>query len=91
MPPSLHGVYRKGKIVIEKLPRDIQDETPVIVTFLTKGDIDLRERGIDKKQAKLLRAQLSSFAEDWESAEMSAYAHYDAALGKFPCQKLTGH
>jgi hypothetical protein len=33
----------------------------------------LREHGIDKKQAKLLRAQLAPFADDWESPEMSAY------------------
>ena len=79
---SLHGVYRKGKIEIEKPPRNIQDETPVIVTFLTGGGVDLRERGVDKKQAKLLRAQLVSFAEDWESPEMSSYDNYDAAHRK---------
>jgi len=39
---SLHGVYRKGKIEIEKLPKDMQDETPTIVTFLTEGAVDLR-------------------------------------------------
>jgi hypothetical protein len=79
---SLHGVYRKGKIEIEQPPRNIQDETPVIVTFLTEGGIDLRERGIDKKQAKRLRAQLASFAEDWEAPEMSVYDDYDAAHSK---------
>lgn len=79
---SLHGVYRKGKIEIEKPPRNIQDETPVIVTFLTESSIDLRERGIDKKKAKLLRAQLAPFAQDWESPEMSDYDNYDAARSK---------
>jgi len=79
---SLHGIYRKGKIEIERPPRDIQDETPVIVTFLTEGKIDLRERGLDKKQAKLLRAQLAPFAEDWDAPEMSVYDNYNAAHGK---------
>jgi hypothetical protein len=78
----LHGVYRKGKIEIEKPPREIQDETPVIVTFLTENDIDLRERGIDKKQAKLLRGQLATFGEDWNAPEMSLYDNYDAARRK---------
>jgi hypothetical protein len=79
---SLHGVYRKGKIEIEKPPREIQDETPVIVTFLTENDIDLRERGIDKKQATLLRGQLATFGEDWNAPEMSLYDNYDAARRK---------
>jgi hypothetical protein len=79
---SLHGVYRKGKIEIEKPPRNIQDETPVIITFLTQEGVDLHERGIDKKQAERLRAQLASFAEDWESPEMSDYDNYDAARSK---------
>lgn len=79
---SLHGVYRKGKIEIEKPPRNIQDETPVIVTFLTEGGVDLRERGVDKKQAKLLRDQLAPFAQEWDTPEMSAYDNYDAARRK---------
>jgi len=54
----------------------------VIVTFLTEGDVDLRERGLNKKQAKLLRAQLASFAEDWDAPEMSVYDNYNAAPGK---------
>jgi hypothetical protein len=41
--------------------------------------MDLRERGISKAQAKTLRSQLSTFAEDWESPEMSAYDNYDTA------------
>jgi hypothetical protein len=79
---SLHGVYRKGKIEIEQPPMEIRDETLVIVTFLTEVDINLPERGIDKKQARLLRAQLETFTEDWDAPEMSAYDHYDAAHRK---------
>jgi hypothetical protein len=79
---SLHGIYRNGRIEIEKPPKGIQDETPVIVTFLTENELDLRERGIDKKQAKLLRAQLATFSEGWDNPEMSVYDNYDAARNK---------
>ncbi len=41
--------------------------------------IDLQERGIDKAQAANLRERLTTFAEDWESPEMSIYDNYDAA------------
>lgn len=77
---SIQGVYRKGKIELEQPPQHIQDETPVIVTFLTEGQrIDLRARGINKKQARQLRAQLAAFAEDWDDPEMSVYDDYDAS------------
>ena len=79
---SLHGVYRNGKIELERPPREIQDETPVIVTFLTENNIDLYARGIDEKQAMLLREQLAAFGEDWNAPEMSLYDNYDAARRK---------
>ena len=41
--------------------------------------IDLQEGGIDKAQAANLRERLATFAEDWESPEMSIYDNYDAA------------
>ena len=76
---SVQGVYRKGKIELTQKPKNVSDETRVIVTFLDSGTMDLRKRGISKAQAKTLRAQLSTFAEDWESPEMSAYDNYDTA------------
>jgi len=76
---SIQGVYRKGKIELTQKPRNVSDETRVIVTFLDSGTMDLRKRGISKAQAKTLRSQLSTFAEDWESPEMSAYDNYDTA------------
>ena len=42
-------------------------------------DIDLASRGINWEQAELLRASLATFAEDWESPEMSVYDDYDSA------------
>ena len=76
---SIRGIYRKGKIELREKPKNIEDETRVIVTFVTP-DVDLRKHGIDKKQARLLREQLSAFAEDWDSPEMSIYDDYDAYI-----------
>ena len=73
---SVQGVYRKGRIQLTQKPKNIGDETVVIVTFLDSQPIDLRKRGITKAKARKLRAQLATFAEDWESPEMSAYDNY---------------
>lgn len=75
---SVQGVYRRGKIELIEQPTNIHDETYVIVTFLERGSIDLRERGIDGQQAAQLRETLAAFAEDWDSPEMSIYDNYDA-------------
>ena len=79
---SVQGVYRKGRIELEQKPENVSDETRVIVTFLDSGIVDLRQRGISKLQAKTLRAQLETFAEDWDSPEMSEYDDYDAARSR---------
>lgn len=75
---SVQGVYRHGKIELIEQPTNVRDETYVIVTFLERGSIDLRERGIDQDQAAELRAAMSAFAEDWDSPEMTIYDNYDA-------------
>jgi len=75
---SVQGVYRKGRIQLNRKPKNITDETVVIVTFLDSKSIDLRKRGINKSRARKLRAQLAAFAMDWESPEMSVYDNYDA-------------
>ena len=79
---TIAGVCRDGKIELLRTPRDVSDDTPVIVTFLPSNSIDLRERGIDEAQAAVLRANLKSFAEDWESPEMTVYDNYDEAKSK---------
>lgn len=76
---TLEGTFRGGKIELPEMPCDVREGTPVIVTFLTPSLIDLRARGIDEAQAADLRARLATFAEDWDSPEMSIYDHYDAA------------
>jgi uncharacterized UPF0146 family protein len=53
-----------------------------IVTFLETKTIDLASHGINKAQAELLRTSLATFAEDWNSPEMSIYDDYDAAKAK---------
>lgn len=79
---TIEGIYRNGKIELVELPPDVGDEVRVLVTFLEPKVIDLRARGIDQAQAADLRARLATFAEDWESPEMSIYDDYDAAKAK---------
>ena len=75
---TIQGVYRSGKIELTEIPVNVREETPVIVTFLAPGYVDLRARGIDETQAADLRARLTTF-KDWNSPEMAVYDNYDAA------------
>ena len=79
---SVEGVYQDGKIELTELPGEVRNETRVIVTFLDTDHIDLRARGIDEAQAVELRAQLGTFAEEWNSPDMALYDNYDAAKAK---------
>jgi hypothetical protein len=79
---SVHGVYRHGKVELSEQPDDVRDETRVVVTFLETGAVDLQARSINEKQAAELRARFETFAEDWDSPEMSIYDNYDAARAK---------
>ena len=79
---SVEGVYRDGKVELTEFPGDVRNETRVIVTFLETSHIDLQARGIDEAQAAALRAQLGSFAEEWDSPDMALYDNYDAAKAK---------
>ena len=81
---TIEGVYRGGKIELSETPREAQEGTSVLVTFLPSNSANLRDRGIDEAQAADLRARLASFSEDWESPEMSIYDNYDAAKSKLP-------
>jgi hypothetical protein len=56
-------------------------EEPAIVTFIEPEEegIELSAYGIDETQAEALRANLVTFAEDWNSPEMSIYDNYDTA------------
>ena len=75
---SVEGVYRNGKVELTESPGHINDETRVIVTFLSESLIDLRDRNISEDQAADLRAHLATFAEDWDHPDMDIYNDYDA-------------
>ena len=75
---TVKGTYRHGHIELIDPPKDVQDETPVVVTFLSPDEIDLASRGISPAQAEELRASFAAFA-DWNSPEMELYDNYDAA------------
>ena len=80
MPRTLEGVYRAGRIELAEKPEGLKEESRVLVTILSAGAIDLRERGIDEAQATDLRRRLATFGEDWDSPEMAIYDDYDANL-----------
>ena len=75
---TVEGTYRNGRVELAETPENVGDDTRVLVTFLTRGEVDLRARGIDERQAADLRARLSTFADDWESPEMADYDDYEA-------------
>lgn len=79
---SVEGVYRDGKIELAEVPNTIAEDTPVIVTFLTSGYVDLRERGIDESLAAELRARFATFAEDWDAPEMDIYDNYETNINE---------
>jgi predicted translin family RNA/ssDNA-binding protein len=75
---TVEGIYRDGRIELKNLPSDVAEESKVIVTFVDSDDVDLANREIDKSQAEALRNSLATFADDWNSSEMSIYDNYDA-------------
>lgn len=75
---SVKGIYRHGQIELQEPPIEVQNETPVVVTFLKNERIDLRAAGISPEQAAELRTALANF-EDWNAPEMDIYDDYDAA------------
>ncbi len=79
---TVEGIYRNGQVELIESPNNLLEGTRVIVTFLETKTIDLASQSIDKAQAELLRTSLSTFAEDWNSPEMSIYDDYDAAKAK---------
>ena len=60
-------------------PTDVHEGTRVILTFIRSDEIDLASQGINETQAEILRSHLATFADDWDSPEMSIYDNYDAA------------
>ena len=79
---TVEGIYRNGQVELVESPNNLLEGTRVIVTFLETKTIDLASQGIDKAQAAILRTSLATFAEDWNSPEMSIYDDYDAVKAK---------
>jgi hypothetical protein len=75
----VEGIYRNGQVEWTEHPPDGVEGARVIVTFVESGEIDLATEGIDRTEAEVLRGNLATFAEDWESPEMNIYDNYDAA------------
>lgn len=74
---AVQGIYRRGKVELVRVPSNLREDTPVLVTFLEPGSVDLRAQGIDETQAADLRARLTTIVEDWSNPEMDVYDNYD--------------
>lgn len=74
---TVTGIYDKGQIIIEQYPDNIQEGTPVIVTFLETKNIDLKSRGINQEEAENIREKLAVFADEWNREEMNIYDNYE--------------
>jgi hypothetical protein len=83
---AVQGVYRRGKVELVKAPNNLREDTPVLVTFLEPGSIDLQVHGIDATQAADLRARLAPFSEDWSRPEMDVYDNYDVVKASLPAR-----
>jgi len=76
---SVEGIYHNGCVELREDPKNIPEGTRVIVTFVGSNEVDLESQGIDREQAKVLKANLATFLDDWDSPEMSIYDNYDDA------------
>ena len=81
MATSIKGTYRDGYVELKEPPAGVPDNTPVIVTFLEPGIVDLRTRGIDQAAALDLSEALSTFS-DRNEPDMALYDDYDASRAR---------
>lgn len=70
---------RDDKIMLGKNLENVRKEAVTTVTFNEPISIDLASQGIDKESAEVLRGNLVTFEEDWNSPEMSVYDNYEQA------------
>jgi hypothetical protein len=69
---SVEGIFRNGRVELLETPVAVEGAR-VVVTFMSTGQVDLADRGIDASQAADLRGRLKSFAPEWELPEMDVY------------------
>ncbi len=81
---TVEGIYRDGRIELKSLPSNVTNEAKLIVTFVDADVVDLADQGIDRSQSEILRNNLATFADDWNSPEMNIYDNYD--VNKFPTE-----
>ena len=79
---TVEGIYRNGQVELIENANNLLEGTRLIVTFLETKTIDLAFQGINQAQAEILRTSLATFAEDWNSPEMTIYDDYDSAKAK---------
>ncbi|WP_341527996.1 hypothetical protein WKK05_01155 [Nostoc sp. UHCC 0302] len=79
MSSSVEGIYRNGRVELTEQLTDVEEGIRVIVTFMKTNEINLASQEINQAQAEILRGNLATFADDWDSPEMSIYDNYDAA------------
>jgi hypothetical protein len=59
--------------------KTMKNDRPELPMSIASNSISLATQGIDPEQAEILRTNLTTFSEDWNSPEMSIYDDYDAA------------
>lgn len=83
---TVQGVYRDGQIVLSEVPQYLGNDVPVFVTFLNPTHVSLIDRGISPREAHELRANLSTFAEDWDNPSMAIYDEYETWENENPAR-----
>jgi hypothetical protein len=76
---TVQGTYHNGRVELTEQLSGVPEGTQAIITFVRPNDIDLPSQGISKEQSQVLKDNLASFADDWNSPEMSIYDNYDAS------------
>jgi hypothetical protein len=74
---TIERVYRNGKVELTEVPKDMCDETRILVMFLKPQPIDLRASAIDEAHASEWCARPAMFAANWDSPEMAVCDDYD--------------
>jgi hypothetical protein len=73
---TVDGLFRNGQIELKATPRDVKDNTPVIVTFLEPRLAMHREAkaSLESPQEDATPLpQLAAFATGWHSRELDFY------------------